>query len=150
MKLKVFIVTLLTFAISSLCSAADLRFPELSPDRPVLPGYTWELTHPVEDFYLYFAHPPQETSIKVGIYLGLHPNFVEPENAKIINGQVFGQLTQWFQTENYKREAIVKYQHSAKDIELTLHVWVIAESQKELEALTRAVETLRLIERTPP
>ncbi|MEJ2201775.1 MAG: hypothetical protein P8X63_12305, partial [Desulfuromonadaceae bacterium] len=141
--MKVFIVTLLTFAISSLCSAADLRFPELAPDRPVLPGYTWELTHPVEDFYLYFARPPQESSTKVGIYFGLHPNFVEPKNANKINGQIFGQSTQWFQTKDYKREALFKYQHTPKDIELILHIWVIAESQKELEILTSAVESLR-------
>jgi hypothetical protein len=129
------------------------RFPELRPALDALPGYAWEFRDG-PDFYTWVMAEGKKVGRRhrsgIGIYFGHHPNLSAAEGAaERAGGRVCGKKVTWMVDRStdaadpwVRRDAVLSYDHGEGFQTITLHVWVWAQSEKQVAELTEQLEAL--------
>jgi hypothetical protein len=129
-------------------------FPELEPRGGVSKGFRWQFKNG-PDFYTYYASLPDDPQTYVGMYFGIHPKFQPLEAKKAETTFIAGRTVLWYDTsspaQKFRREAIVDYRHSARHLELKLHIWLVAATKEKLSEMMQALSSVQFFEvtRTP-
>ena len=141
-------LALLMTALCAGCQGGQV-FPELEPRGGVLEGFKWQYENG-PDFYVFYATTPGDPQSYAGIYFGLHPKFTPPATKGTETTRILGIPVAWYDTgtatQKFRREAIVDYRHSARHLELKIHIWLVAASREKLTEMMQALSHLRLEE----
>jgi hypothetical protein len=141
----------LALLMTALCTGYQegQAFPELEPRGGGPAEFKWQYENG-PDFYVFYATTPSDPRSYAGIYFGLHPKFTPPATKATETTSVLGKSVVWYDTgtatQKFRREAIVDYRHSARHLELKLHIWLVAASREKLTEMMHALSHLKLEE----
>jgi hypothetical protein len=126
------------------------RWIHLNLASPLPEGWVWEKQR-ISDFVLYRAKSTSDAS-SMGLYVGHHPRRDGMDSESYLDGVVAGMPVCW-QVKRpednapeapkvYQQETLIRFQPEEEAPCLFIQVWIAADSESALKALTQAARTL--------
>ena len=118
------------------------------PRLPVNYGYSW-VYQQGPDFDLCYAMPARDDQGFFGLYLGYFPNFDPMEGKPIESGMVGEQAVFWYEAKpdrsayQLARQTLFTLPAVNNQPPLVVHLWVHAQSDREMARLLKLLGTLR-------
>ena len=92
------------------------------------------------DFDVYYGHARAPLDAGVGIYMGMHPSFQEPEEPSAASGHLGSYAVRWAESRaddgSLRKEALVHVGEFHK-----IHLWIYGKHQTDIDAIEEELST---------